>query len=91
MDFFIGQLCRNVTVCNFDCKTLCDGGFTDTGLTDKTGIVFASAAKNLNCSVNLVISANNSVKLAFLCALGKVCAIKRKELSFFVVLFAFFF
>ena len=91
MNLFIRKLCRNLALCDFDCKPLGNGGLSDARLTYETGVVFASAAKDLNCSVNLVISADYAVYFALSCTLSEVCAVKGKKFSLFIVFCAFFF
>ena len=88
MNLFICKLRGNIAVGNFYSQSLCNRGFADARLADKAGVVFAPAAKNLNRSVNLVISADYAVKLALPRPLGEVSAVKGQKLSLFIILFA---
>ena len=90
MDFFITELCGNIACGNFERKTLCDCGFTYTGFTDEAGVILRSSAKNLDCSVNLVFSADNTVYIARLCFCCEVGAELRKILAFLFILLTVF-
>ena len=93
MNLFISQLCRNISCRNSERKALCNCGFADTGFADKARIVLCSAAKNLNRSVNLVISADNPVNFARISFRSQVGAELAEILSLFLgfILFTPFF
>ena len=67
---FIFKKLGNLAVGNFKSQALCYRGFAYTGFTDKTGVVFCTSDKNLNNSVNLVLSADDGVDLALFCHSG---------------------
>ena len=81
LDFLILKAERNITGRNLKRKSLCNSGFTDAGFTDKAGIILCAAGKDLDYSVDFLISADYAVKLSVACTLGKVCTVSINVLS----------
>merc|ERR1712100_101851 len=51
----------DVTLLNALGKAFCDGGLADTGLADQNWIVFRSATKDLNHTIDFVVTPNHRV------------------------------
>ena len=72
IDLFIRKAGGNFSFCDFNGKALCNSGFADARLTDQAGIVFCSAAKDLNGAGNLFFPADNGIDLSFFSLGGQI-------------------
>ena len=87
LDFFIFQSVGNVAVRNSERQALGDCGFTNAGFTDKAGIVFAAARKDLDNTLNFAVSADNTVNSSLSRLCGQILAVEVEVLSLFTVFF----
>ena len=86
INFLVQKLIGYLTVHDPLGKSFGNGGFTNTGLTDETGIILLTAVEDLNHTLSLRITAYNAVDLAFFGLSGQVQAVGFQELS--LVLFS---
>lgn len=56
---------RNIFFCNSSCQSFNYGRFSNPTLTKKNRVIFGSATKYLNNSLNFIFSANNRIKKSF--------------------------
>ena len=61
-----GQNVRHIVLRDAPGQALGNSGLTYTGLTDQQGVVLAAAAQNLNDTLDLVLTADQRINLAFL-------------------------
>ena len=83
-DFFSLQLVRYIVFGNALGQRLCDRGLADAGLTDKTGIVFLPAAKNLDHAGKFAFPPDDPVQLSFCGAPSQIPAVGVKIFSLFL-------
>ena len=74
------QIVGNVTADDALCKSLCNGGLTDTGFTDQTRIVLRLAGQNLNHTADLVITSDDRVELLLPCQLNEVLSVFEQDI-----------
>ena len=73
-DTFVQECAGDVSGGNLQCKSLCQSGFTDTGLANEHRVVLFSAAEDLGDAFQLFLAAHHGVNFALGGHLGEVLA-----------------
>ena len=71
-DLLVEKFFGHVTCHDFGGETLGDGGFAYAGLADKAGVILGAAGEDLDDAANLVVAADDGVKLALSCGLRQI-------------------
>ena len=69
---FVQQLLRHIGAGDTLGKTLGNGGLADAGFADQHGVVLGAAGKDLHHTLNLLVAADDGVKLALTGRLGQI-------------------
>ena len=74
------KIVGNISTDDTLCQTLCNGSFTDTGFTDKNGVVLGLTGQDTDSVSYLAVTADNRVKLVLTGKLHKVLTVLFKHI-----------
>ncbi len=84
VDLLVGEFRRHFPVRDPFCEPFGDGGLTDTGFTDETGVVLRTSAEDLDGTVDLLVSADDVVEFPVPGSRGQIGAVEAEETALLV-------